>query len=233
MPLNPFGELDKVKMNPNRKHIVQPAGPTDPEVCIVDLRTRKKKPLGLLANYSLHYVGAINIGERLVSADYFGEFARIMPWRIRAMSTDNFVAMLSNGTSGDINNIDFHGKRAPRQPFEQCRIVAAKVADASWRASKGIVEYRSDAAVAMLEREVPLEWRKPSEELVKRAKKILAMTKEEQAKLPRLGHQLCPTNLISSQARRESRLPGASHPHRRPSDRLLSFRDLRGDGARN
>ena len=187
MPLNPFGELDKVKMNPNRNHIVKPAGPTDPEVCIVDLRTRKKKPLGLLANYSLHYVGAINIGERLVSADYFGEFARVMPWRLRAMSSDNFVSMLSNGTSGDINNIDFHGKRAPRQPFEQCRIVAAKVADASWRASRGIEEYRSDIPVAMLEREVPLEWRKPSKALIKRSKEILAMSPEEQAKLPRLA----------------------------------------------
>ena len=91
MPLNPFGKLDKVKMNPNRNHIVKPAGPTDPEVCIVDVRTRRNKPLGLLANYALHYVGAINIGERQVSADYFGEFARIMPWRLRAMSSDSFV----------------------------------------------------------------------------------------------------------------------------------------------
>ncbi|MBU62286.1 MAG: hypothetical protein CMI26_07275 [Opitutae bacterium] len=187
MPLNPFGELDKVKMNPNRNHIVKPAGPTDPEVCIVEVRTRRNKPLGLLANYALHYIGAINIGERQVSADYFGEFARIMPWRLRAMSSDNFVAMLSNGPCADVNNIDFHGKRAPRQPFEQIRIVAAKVADASWRASRGIGEYNSDAPVAMMQREVPLDWRKPSQELKERAKRILAMSKEEQAKLPRLA----------------------------------------------
>ncbi len=187
MPLNPFGELDKVKMNPNRKHIVKPAGPTDPEVCIVDVRTRRKKPLGLLSNYALHYVGHINIGERQVSADYFGEFARIMPWRLRAMSSKDFVAMLSNGPCGDINNIDFHGKRAPRQPFEQIRIVAAKVADASWRASKGIEKYHPDAPVAMLQREVPLEWRRPSEALIRRSKEIIAMSPEEQGKLPYLA----------------------------------------------
>ena len=187
MPLNPFGELDKVKMNPNRKHIVKPAGPTDPEVCIVDVRTRRKKPLGLLSNYALHYVGHINIGERQVSADYFGEFARIMPWRIRAMSSKDFVAMLSNGPCGDVNNIDFHGKRAPRQPFEQIRIVAAKVADASWRASKGIEKYHADAPVAMLQREVPLEWRKPSEALIRRSKEIIAMSPEKQGKLPYLA----------------------------------------------
>jgi len=187
MPLTPFGELDKVKMNPNRKHIVKPAGPTDPEVCIVDVRTRRKKPLGLLSNYALHYVGHINIGERQVSADYFGEFARIMPWRIRAMSSKDFVAMLSNGPCGDVNNIDFHGKRAPRQPFEQIRIVAAKVADASWRASKGIEKYHADAPVAMLQREVPLEWRRPSEALIRRSKEIIAMSPEEQGKLPYLA----------------------------------------------
>jgi len=203
MPLNPFGELDKVKMNPDRKHIVKPAGPTDPEVCIVDLRTRTKKPLGLLANYSLHYVGAINIGERQVSADYFGEFARIMPWRLRAMSSQNFVAMLSNGTSGDINNIDFHGTRAPRQPFEQCRIVAAKVADASWRASKGINEYRADAPVAMLQREVHLEWRRPSDALILRSKQILAMSPDEQYKLPRLATSYA--RRVLSQAKREGK----------------------------
>ena len=203
MPLNPFGKLDKVKMNPNRNHIVKPAGPTDPEVCIVDVRTRRNKPLGLLANYALHYVGAINIGERQVSADYFGEFARIMPWRLRAMSSDSFVAMLSNGPCGDVNNIDFHGKRAPRQPFEQIRIVAAKVADASWRASKEIERYSSDTPVAMLQREVPLQWRKPSQELLERAKKTLAMSKEEQGKLPRLATNYAQRAL--SQAKREGK----------------------------
>ena len=71
-----------------------------------------------------------------------------MPWRLRALFSENFVAMLSNGPCGDVNNIDFHGKHAPRQPFEQIRIVAAKVADASWRASKGIKEYHSDVPVA-------------------------------------------------------------------------------------
>jgi neutral ceramidase len=221
MPLNPFGELDRVKMNPNRNHIVKPAGPTDPEVCIVDVRTLRNKPLGLLANYALHYVGAINIGERQVSADYFGEFARIMPWRLRAMSSDNFVAMLSNGPCADVNNIDFHGKRAPRQPFEQIRIVAAKVADASWRASRGIGEYFSDAQVAMLQREVPLDWRKPSQELKERAKRILAMSKEEQAKLPRLATNYAQRTL--SQEKHEGKADCLVHAIRIGDQAIVSF----------
>jgi neutral ceramidase len=185
MPPNPFGGMDKVKMNPNRNHITEPAGPTDPEVSVIHVRNARRKPLGLLANYSLHYVGHINLGERQASADYFGEYARVMPWRLRAAASEDFVAMLSNGACGDINNIDFNGTRAPREPFEQIRIVAAKVADASWRAIRDM-EYFSDASVAMRQREVPIDWRMPSKALLERSEKILAMTAEQQAELPRL-----------------------------------------------
>ena len=89
------------------------------------------------------------------------------------------------------------------QPFEQIRIVAAKVADASWRASKGIEEYRSDAPVAMLQREVPLNWRKPSEALMRRSKEILAMSSEEQANLPRLATNYA--HRVLSQVKREGK----------------------------
>ena len=43
---------------------------------------------------------------------------------------------MTNGASGDINNLIFTGTRAPRSPFEQIRIVASKAADACWRAVK-------------------------------------------------------------------------------------------------
>jgi hypothetical protein len=46
--------------------------------------------------------------------------------------TSDFVAMMSNGASGDINNIPFLVNRPPREPFEQIRIVAQKAADAAW-----------------------------------------------------------------------------------------------------
>ena len=55
----------------------------------------------------------------------------------------------------------------------------------------------------MRQREVPLDWRKPSQELVERAKKILAMSKEEQAKLPRLATNYAQRTL--SQAKREGK----------------------------
>ena len=122
----------------------------------------------------------------MISADYYGEFARLMPSRLRA--GEGFVAMMANGTSGDINNIPFLVTRPPREPFEQIRIVARKAADAAWFAWRAIESHRSDAPLGMLQREVTLRIRRPTAEQVERAKAVLAVTDEaERAKLPRLA----------------------------------------------
>ncbi len=191
MEPNPFGKLDQVATNPGRDRLLKPAGPTDPEVSIVDVRTRKRRPLGFIANYSLHYVGGIptmkdekgkEIG--MASADYYGEFARIMPYRIGGSNPPaNFVAFMTNGTSGDINNIDFEGKRPPRAPFEQVRIVAAKTADASYRAVKKIGEYNENPLIAMRQREVELRYRNMSVEEVEHALSLLKLPKADRAGL--------------------------------------------------
>lgn len=186
MPLNPFGRLDKVKMNPGTSPDVldHPAGPTDPDITIISVQDAKRKPLALLANYSLHYVGGAPGGQ--VSADYFGEFARLMPSRVRG--DDGFVAMMSNGTSGDINNIPFGVIRPPREPFEQIRIVAAKAADTAWLALRKIEKHRSDVRLAMLQREITLKYRKPSTQDIAEAKAVLAIKdKDAIEKLPRLA----------------------------------------------
>ncbi len=187
MDRNPFGEFDQVRMNPPRQNITQPAGPTDPEVCVIDIRTRKGKALGLIGNYSLHYVGGIpkvieedgkEVG--MASADYYGEFARVMPYRVGgAKPSGNFVAMMTNGTSGDINNIDFLQTRAPRAPFEQVRIVANKTADAAWRAVKKIEDYDSSPVVAMRQREVTLKYRSMTEDEVAHAVRLLNLPRKD------------------------------------------------------
>jgi len=189
MDKNPLGGYDQVRTNAPRQNLLKPAGPTDPEVCVVDVRTKRGKALGLIANYSLHYVGGLPkvIEENgrevgVASADYYGEFARIMPYRVGgSRPPENFVAMMTNGTSGDINNIDFHSTRAPRAPFEQIRIVANKTADAAWRAVKKIDDYDESPLVAMRQREVTLEYRMPSEDEVKKAIELLKLTNKEQA----------------------------------------------------
>ena len=186
MPLNPFGKLDRVKMNPGRSPDVldRPAGPTDPDITIISVQDERRRPLALFANYSLHYVGAIPQGQ--LSADYFGEFSRLIPSRLRG--DENFVAMMSNGTSGDINNIPFTVTRPPRERFEQIRIVARKAADTTWFAHRKIEKHRSDARLGMIEREIELKYRHPTAEEVAEAKEVLAVNdKDAIARLPRLA----------------------------------------------
>ncbi len=204
MPLNPFGRLDKVKMNPGTSPDVldHPAGPTDPDITIISLQDIKKKPLALFANYSLHYVGGTVGGQ--MSADYFGEFARVMASRVRG--DDAFVAMMSNGTSGDINNIPFGITRPPREPFEQIRIVAQKAADTAWLAQRKIEKHHSDVRLGMIQREVTLKYRKPTAEQIAEAKAVLAVTdKEAIEKLPRLAQNYA-RNVISAAERPEETL---------------------------
>lgn len=186
MPLNPFGRMDTVKMNPGTdpNTIDHPAGPTDPAITIISVQDAKRKPIALYANYSLHYVGGAPAGQ--MSADYFGEFARVMPSRVRG--DENFVAMMSNGTSGDINNIPFGVTRPPREPFEQIRIVAQKAADTAWLAQRKIEKHRGDVTLGMLQREITLKYRRPSEQDVAEAKAVLAVKdKDAVEKLPRLA----------------------------------------------
>ena len=67
--VSPFGAQDQVRMNPPRAHaaLVEPAGPTDPGIVFIAVRSLDGRPIALLANYSLHYVGGV---PGHISADY-------------------------------------------------------------------------------------------------------------------------------------------------------------------
>lgn len=166
---NPFGGVDQVRMNPPRAHkdLVEPAGPTDPDVSILSLQTAAGKPLALLANYSLHYVG----GFPELSADYFAVFAEKIGNLLEA--DKDFVGIMSNGTSGNINNVNFRVQPPKQQAGEQIRIVADSVAQAAFKAYK-MIEHRDFAKLAMAQKEIELGVRLPSESDVQRAKDILA-----------------------------------------------------------
>ena len=172
IPPDPFGETtDKVRMNPPvaSKDLIKPAGPTDPGFTVVCVRTKAGKPLAVLANYSLHYVGGVPSNQ--VSADYFGEFAKQIGERLGA--GPEFVGILSNGTSGDVNNITFHTPRPRAQTYERIRIVAGKLADSAMLAYKQ-AKYSTEAPLKMEERELPIRFRKPTPAQLERAKQFLA-----------------------------------------------------------
>ena len=92
------------------------------------LREAGGKPIAVSsALFSLHYVGGVGGGH--VSADYFAMFCQELTRLMHADRQDPpFVAMLSNGTSGDINNINFREPRHGKPSYEQMKSVAHDVA---------------------------------------------------------------------------------------------------------
>ena len=203
MPPNPFGEYDQVKMNPGTSPDIldRPAGPIDPDISVLSVVDAKRKPLALFANYSLHYVGGSPRGQ--VSADYYGEFARLMPARVHA--DDGFVAMMSNGTSGDINNIPFGVVRPPRAPFEQIRIVAGKAADTAWHAQQKIGKHLGEARLGMVQREVVLKYRRPTAQQLAEARAVLAVTDPAaKEKLPRLAENYARSTVSAAERKEET-----------------------------
>jgi len=189
MPPNPFGQIDKVKMNPIRSPDVldRPAGPTDPDITILSVQDAKSgKPLAVLANFTLHYVGGVP--EGMISADYFGEFARVM--QSRAGDGGDFVAMMFNGAQGDVINRPFLVSQPPRKPFEQIRIVAQKAAETAWRAHATIAAHRQDARLGMIQRQVTLKRRRPTDQQITAANAVLAVKDQaERDKLPHLAEE--------------------------------------------
>ena len=132
--------------------------------------------MGCLANYSLHYVGFVPSGE--VSADYFAVFARQMG---ELLGTQNqktpFVGIMSNGTSGDINNIDFSGKYLQHQkPYVQMQYVANRLAAEALKVVQGL-EYKDWIPLTSLQEEISLGVRRPDEKEVERANEIVASAK--------------------------------------------------------
>jgi neutral ceramidase len=185
IPPNPLGGTnDVVKMNPpiESPNLIEPAGPTDPEVSILSVQSATGRPIALLANYSLHYVGTGRDWE--VSADYYGAFAERVAQLLGAEHLDPpFVALLSNGTSGDINNINFRKKRAAAAPYEQMHAVADAVATEARRVC-GTLQYRDWVPLEAAETELKLGVRRPDGGEVARAETILAKANGKELTTP-------------------------------------------------
>lgn len=174
---NPFGGQDQVKMNPGvgNPNMLKPAGPVDPEVPVVSLQTLDGTPIALLANYSLHYVGGTGSGE--ISADYYGMFADQIGKLVGADQSPQhppFVGMMTNGTSGDINNIPWTAdKRETFPPYVKMKSVADNLAAASFEAVSN-VSYQPWVSLAAEQEEITLGVRKPTDAEVRRAEEIVA-----------------------------------------------------------
>ena len=178
MPMNPFGSTnDLAKMNPGRMNpnLVKPAGPTDPEINIIAVQSPEGRPIALWASYSLHYVGGVRGAD--ISADYYGMFCDRMRQLLGADRQEPpFVAMMSNGTSGDINNIDCSTPGERYAPYERMRQVANDVADTTFKAYQAI-QWRDTATLGAAFRDMEIGFRHPTPEQLERAKSVLAKIK--------------------------------------------------------
>jgi neutral ceramidase len=174
--VNPFGGQDRAVMNPgNRPDRLKPAGPTNPEVYFISVQATGGRPIALLANYWLHYVGGVGAGH--ISADYFGAFAERMR---ELMGGDRdgppFVGIMANGPCGDVTNNDYGFKPAPARkyaPYEKMRIVANDVAQEVLRVQR-TTPHRDWVELKAAQTELALGLRHPTPAMVERAREVLA-----------------------------------------------------------
>lgn len=207
MPPNPFGKIDKVKMNPGagNPNLVKPAAEPDPVVSFIALREPGGRMISVYSAYSLHYVGGVSGAD--VSADYYGYYCEAL----KRLQTDGgeyppFVGIMANGTSGDANNINFRDPQPRKKPYEQMRYVADDVAAKVNEAMKKLA-WQSEAPLASRYRELDVKWREIPGDLI-------AWAKETEAKTPRIQGK---ANLPLAYAGRVQRLAQASPETKYPA----------------
>jgi len=165
---DPFGNKTiRAMMHPGYRNpsYVGPAGPVDTGLSILSVRTPAGRPVAVLANYSMHYFGAA-----AVSADYFGRFAAEFARLAGAEDADPpFVAMMSQGTSGDLHWMNY-GRRRKSVRIDAYTKEIAKVAFDAHRK----IEYHKRVALAMREKKLKLRRRTPDEKRLQWARKVVA-----------------------------------------------------------
>lgn len=115
---DPFGELTvRANMHPGwlSPDVIGPSGPVDDELSVLAMQTREGKPLGVLANFSMHYVDS-----PLLSSDYFGRFAEHLGKRLDGSDgVSSCIVSMSQGTSGDLASMNYSEPKALRKydPF--------------------------------------------------------------------------------------------------------------------
>ena len=120
-------------------------------------------------------MGGVSRGH--ISADYYGYFARYIEEKIGAQQLDPpFVATMSNGTSGDINNINFRPTPGTKRygRYEKMQEVANKAASKVAEAYQD-VEYKQWVPVGAMQNDMVLKLRQPSEAILKHLRQAVKL----------------------------------------------------------
>lgn len=155
---NPFGGEDK---------IIEPAAKTDPELSFLAVKNLDDKWIAVLANYSLHYVG--DWPDDSITGDYFGEFSKQIQEKLGA--SEDFVGIMSNGTSGDVNIWDFmNPDRFPKENYAKTKLIGGDLAQKAYE-KIGNLTWENDPSISVKYEEFTLNIRKPSLEDLEIAKR--------------------------------------------------------------
>jgi hypothetical protein len=172
--LNPFGKLERVwKTGAPGDEFTKPAGPIDPALSFIALREPNGRLISVFAAYSLHYAG--DTGPAHISADYFGTFCEALKRLQDSPEGDPpFVALLANGTSGDIGlNAGKFPPKLARGAYQRSSIVANDLA-ARVDAALDHATWMKTAKLDARFRELDLAWRAIEPELLDWAEDIEA-----------------------------------------------------------
>lgn len=153
--VDPFGQPTiRAMMHPGylNPDYIGPAGPKDPDLSILSVQSPEGRPMAVLANYSMHYFGA-----PAVSADYFGRFCARFAAILGADKVQPaFVAIMSQGTAGDLHWMDYSQARKSID-IDQYAQQVAEVAAKAYQT----IRYQDSVTLAMAERKLTLGRRTP------------------------------------------------------------------------
>jgi len=107
-----------VRFNPGKLNpeIVRPAGPIDPDVGILLMRSAAEdRPLASLCVFALHL-------DTVGGTEYSADYPYYLEQSLRQKLGERFVSLFGNGTCGDINQVDVSHNRRQQGQEEAKRI---------------------------------------------------------------------------------------------------------------
>lgn len=167
--VDPYGNKSiRAMMHPGHVNpdTAGPSGPEDPSLTLLSIRDRDGKPLAVLGNLSQHYYAK---GE--LSSGFTGTVCHLLEKEFGG----KFIGLMSQGTSGDLQHIDyslpkaegaFVGKGDPYDAY--CR----ELTDLALEALTNVV-HRSDHELGMVEAKLTLGRRLPDAKRIAWAKPIV------------------------------------------------------------
>ncbi|MFD1631293.1 hypothetical protein [Pseudopedobacter beijingensis] len=161
--INPVtGLADKIKTNPGgaEDKIIKSIAPVDPELSFIAVKSIDDEWISLLANYSLHYVGDWPDGT--ITSDYFGEFSKAIQEGLNA--NEEFLGIMTNGTSGDVNIWDFNNPgRYPKEFHKKSEFIGKDLAHKIVEMASQL-EWNTSPSLFGEYKDVIVKTRKPSKE---------------------------------------------------------------------